>query len=143
MRILIALMVALFPVDDRLVSWDKVTTKTGEVVELTFKGNIEDRWYVYASKLEVDGPLPTEIKWETNDGFEVIGELQSVKPKKKHDEVWEGTVHYFDNQAVFTQKVKLLKPNAKVSGSLRYQVCINDPEDGRCVNQEEKFIFQF
>ena len=144
MKFLLALVFFFFPADDKLVHWEQTSSKkNAEIVELTFKGNIEDRWYVYNSKLEVDGPLPSEITWNKNEGFEVVGELEGIKPKKKHDEIWEGNIHYFEKQAHFTQKVKILKPGAVVSGTLRYQVCINDPEDGRCVNEEQKFSFTF
>ena len=144
MKFLIALVLFFLPTDDKLVQWEQSSTKkSGEIVELTFKGNIEERWYVYNSKLEVDGPLPSEITWNKNDGFEIVGDLEGVKPKKKHDEIWEGNIHYFENQAHFTQKIKILKPGAVVSGTLRYQVCINDPEDGRCMNEEQKFSFTF
>ncbi len=142
MKLLLISFFLLLPTEDRLVAWTNTFKKKGDLTELNFKGKIEDNWYVYSSKLEVDGPLPTEIKWDKSSDFEVIGTLEAVKPKKKHDDIWEGNIHYFEKEGSFTQKIKVLKPNATVSGTIRYQVCINDPEDGRCVNEEEKFSFK-
>jgi hypothetical protein len=144
MAFLLTLLLLILPTDEKLVLWEKSSTKKSEnLYELTFKGKIEDKWYVYNSKLEVEGPLPTEITWKKTDGFEIISTLTGLDPKMKHDEIWEGNIHYFEKEAHFTQKIKILKPGTVVTGTLRYQVCINDPEDGRCMNEEEKFSFTF
>lgn len=143
MRALIILTALFFGLnDERLVDWKQNSVKKGKEVDLVFSGEIADRWYVYSSKLEVDGPLPTEIKFDKTEGFELVGELQAVNPKKKHDDIWEGTVHYFEEDAKFIQKIKVTKPGTKITGKLQYQVCINDPEDGRCMNEELVFSFQ-
>lgn len=142
MKYILAFFLFTFLADERLVTWKSNLTQDNQTATLTFEGNIKPNWYVYSSKLEVDGPLPTEIRWDKSDSFQPVESLIPVDVKKKHDQVWEGTIHYFDKKAVFTQKIKLLKPNAVISGTLKYQVCINDPEDGMCVNEEQKFSFK-
>ena len=129
--------------NQNLVEWSHSSKKVKNGIELTFEGDIENNWIVYSSKLKVDGPLPCVITWDKSDDFEVIGELEGLKPKRKFDKVWEGNIDYFDEKATFKQKIKILKPNTKVSGVMRYQACIDNPEDGRCINEEHPFTFQF
>lgn len=139
MRIFLALILFLFPTEDRLVNWENSFHRTDDIVEIEFYGEIADGWYIYSSKLDVDGPLPAKIVWEKNDSYEVIGDLEPIEPKSKFDPVWEGKISYFEHKAGFKQKVRIKNSKPIIKGSLRYQACINDPEDGRCVNEEFKF----
>lgn len=131
---------------DQLVTWKNQATKkvkAGDNVELNFKGKVEKGWYMYSSALETKGPMETRINWNKNDSFEVIEGLQAVGVSSRFDEIWGGDIQYFEKEAHYIQKVKIIKPGAQISGTLRYQVCINDPEDGRCVNEEQPFSFEF
>ena len=78
-------------------TWDfdasKKEVKVGDEVELIFKVRVIDDWHIYSSDLDEDiGPMPTEINFEGIQGFELVGSLVPVNPKKKYDDIWEAEV---------------------------------------------------
>ena len=97
-RVLLAIIltltsVSLFAQVRKTTSWtfdaSKVEVNTGDEIDLIFKVTVINDWYIYSSDLDPDvGPIPTEVRFEENGSFEVIGALIPTKPKKKHDEVW-------------------------------------------------------
>lgn len=114
--------------------------EVGETINLEFNATIDKNWYLYSSDFDPDlGPIITEISLEPNDSYELVGGLTPIHPKKKYDDIWEGDVTYFKEKGQFIQKVKILKPAAKIAGSISFQTCTE--VDGRCVNGKEKFVF--
>ncbi|MGL4629865.1 MAG: protein-disulfide reductase DsbD domain-containing protein, partial [Leadbetterella sp.] len=102
------------------------SVKVGDEFILKIMGKINSKWYVYNSKLEVDGPLSTSLELTNKEGFETIGPLEGISPKIKYDEVWAGKVAYFEKNANFTQKYKALKKGSlKIQGVLKGQACSN------------------
>jgi thiol:disulfide interchange protein DsbD len=57
-----------------------------------------------------------------------------VNPKRKHDEVWEGEVAYFEKKAEFRQRIKVLTNNLSISGSYAFQTC--SQVTGQCLPPE-------
>ena len=56
----------------------KKGAKVGETIELVFKGKIDPGWYLYSSDLKVDGPMPTEIEFDQNGSFQLVGKLMPI-----------------------------------------------------------------
>ncbi|MFT7150997.1 MAG: hypothetical protein ACI82Q_002872, partial [Nonlabens sp.] len=97
----------------------KIEVKVGDEIDLIFKAKIIDDWYLYSSDIGDDvGPLPTEIVFEGNDSFEVIGDLIPVNAKKKYDNIWEADVTYFIEKGEFRQRIKVLSANLNIQGEL-------------------------
>ncbi len=115
----------------------KANPAVGETINIIFTATLDKAWYMYSSRLNVDGPMPTTASFVKNGSFEVVGDLIPVKPKEKYDEIWEGKVSYFTEKAVFVQKVKVLKANPTVEGQLSYQTCTI--KDGSCIPNKDKF----
>jgi thiol:disulfide interchange protein DsbD len=115
----------------------KVNPQVGETINIIFTATIDKEWYMYSSRLKVDGPMPTEARFTNNGSFETVGDLIPIKPKEKYDEIWEGKVNYFTEKAIFVQKVKVLKSNPTIEGLLSYQTCTI--KDGSCVPNKDKF----
>lgn len=115
----------------------KKGAKVGETIDLVFKGKIDSGWYLYSSDLKVDGPMPTEIEFNQNGSFQLVGKLMPINAKEKYDEIWEGKVNYFIKEAKFIQKVKILKPIKEISGKIKCQTCTI--KDGKCVPNNDKF----
>jgi hypothetical protein len=103
----------------------------GDEIELLIKGSIEKPWYVYSSKLEVDGPIPSSIRITKTLGLEKVDGLVPVNALEKHDDVWGEKVHYFKEDFFFKQKFKVLSKKYKLTGVFNYQTC-ND-ELGKCI----------
>ncbi|NBA88153.1 thioredoxin fold domain-containing protein [Emticicia sp. CRIBPO] len=114
--------------------------KVGETIELQFIATIDKKWYLYSSDFDPDlGPIVTTMTFTPNDSYQLLGKIKAVHPKKKFDEIWQGDVTYFKEKGLFTQKVKILKENAVISGNIEFQTCTE--ADGKCINGKEKFSF--
>jgi len=100
------------------------TAKVGEVVELRLTAALDNGWHMYSSDLNPDlGPVPTSVKWKDSDTYERVGGLLSLNVKEEFEEVWGGKVRYFDGKAALVQKIRVLKPNPVVEGTVEYMTC--------------------
>ena len=120
------------------VSTDKSNVEVGEELEITFVAEITEGYHMYASDFDGScGPIPASIIKSTKD-IELIEGLNSLKSHHFFDDIFECNVADFKLKAVFTQKVKALKKNAKIELTLAYQVC----EDmGSCLSGKKTFTF--
>jgi thiol:disulfide interchange protein len=127
----------------KTTSWtfdvSKTEVNTGDEIELIFKVRVIDDWYIYSSDLDEDvGPLPTEVNFENNGSFEVVGDLIPINVKKKFDEIWGADVTYFVGTGEFRQKIKVLKKDLFISGTLDFQTCTD--VDGQCIPGDQDFV---
>lgn len=115
--------------------------EAGEEIDLIFKVDIDDEWYLYSTDFDPDlGPMVTEFTFESNDQYELVGDIKPIGAKEKYDELWEGNYTYFVNHAEFRQTVKVKSEELKeIKGSYSYQVCTD--VDGRCIPFEDDFTF--
>lgn len=91
---------------------------------ITFKASIEPGWHLYSTNLPAGGPTSAEAVFETLEGAELIGSLVAGKGEiEKNDPIFEMKVRYYENEATFTQKVKLLGGDYRLQGYLRYGAC--------------------
>jgi thiol:disulfide interchange protein len=110
--------------------------KVGDVVTLKITGRIDNGWYTYASGLDPNiGPIPTTVKLKPSDTYQPVGKLTDVGAHSEMDNVWGAVVTKFLDRAVITQKVKLLKPNPAISGTVEAQAC--SKIDGVCLPPAE------
>jgi thiol:disulfide interchange protein DsbD len=110
----------------------------GSMAEVVAKVTIIDKWYLYSNDFDPNlGPLLTEIKFEKPQGYELVGKLKAIKPKKKFDDVWGGDITYFTKKGEFRQQIKITSENPVVKGTYEGQVCTDI--DGKCINVEGDF----
>lgn len=141
--IIIAICMASFQIL-KPIKWTFSTSKAGakpmDTIDLIFKGKLDAGWYVYGSELKVEGPMPTEIDFENNGAFQLVGKLKTVNAKEKYDEIWDGKISYFIKEATFIQKVKILKPISVINGKISCQTCTE--KDGKCIPNKDKFAIK-
>ncbi len=99
---------------------------------LNFTATIDDGWHVYATKLENDGPIPTEIVFDEVQGAELVGGIEEPKPHKEYDPNFDMELSWFDKKVTLRQRVKLAAPMATVTGELTYMTC----DDSKCLPPE-------
>ncbi|MFC5410417.1 protein-disulfide reductase DsbD family protein [Larkinella bovis] len=105
-------------------SASKTEAKVGDIIEIRMNATIDKNWHMYTSDLNPDiGPIPTTLKLKENGTFEKVGPFASLGAKEEFEEVWNAKVRFFDNKASLVQKVKILKPNPVIAGTLEYQTC--------------------
>ena len=103
-------------------------------IELQFKASIEDHWHLYSQHIEDDGPVPTEFTFTTTDGFELVGNMQEGEPLEEFDPNFDMILKYFGNEAIFTQKVKVISAtDFKLDGNVYFMVC----DEAQCLPPEE------
>ncbi len=125
--------------DDNPVIWSHEAKQLSETeYELTMSGKIFDGWHVYSQYTAEGGSLPSEF---TYDGVgtvqELIGKTEESKTIKEYSDIFEVEETFFKEEAIFTQKIRLLDSNVKqITVNLFYQVCKEV-----CIPAEVDFVF--
>jgi thiol:disulfide interchange protein DsbD len=105
----------------------------GEEYELILKATMDKGWHIYGIDIAEGGPIPTSFKFNPSADYELVGELKSPVPIEKYDNAFEMDLKYFDDNAMFRQKVKMKSSKPfKVTGELEYMAC----DDSRCLPPE-------
>ncbi|MBO0323069.1 thioredoxin family protein [Muricauda sp. CAU 1633] len=106
--------------------WSHEVNKISDTeYELVFKGKIMDGWHVYSQYTAEGGSLPSEFTFEkAGEDYELIGKTEESETIKEYSDIFEVEETFFKKEAIFTQKIKLLKPDVRqVSVNLFYQIC--------------------
>lgn len=122
------------------VHWQFSSKMTGSSeAELTFTATIDKGWHIYALKIDGSGPVPTSVNFTSSDDYALVGGIdEKTKPTTAFDKTFGITIGYYEQRAVFIQKVKLNKPLAKIEGAVEFMVC----NDSQCLPPtEEPFSF--
>jgi thiol:disulfide interchange protein len=131
----------LFAQMESHVSWQYSTKRTSDnEAELILKAKVDAGWHLYSQFFPDGGPIRLEFKFEKSPAYELIGKVgETPAPKEVLDKVFDIKVKYFEKNATFTQKIKLIsgKPFT-IKGSLSGQICM---EDGACMMVNEDFEF--
>lgn len=108
------------------VSWKiDIQQLAGDNYELSFIADIDKGWNVYSQFTSADGPVPTEINYDS-DGFEKIGPaVESGHKKEGYDKLFKTDVIKFldDEPFVIKQKIKLAPGTESIVGYLTYMTC--------------------
>lgn len=121
-------------------SWtlSKPNPAVGETVDVIFTITTDKTWHHFASDFDPNvGPIVTTIKFKPSDSFELVGNLKSINPIKKHDEIFDGDVSYFEGKGELRQTIKILKENPVIEGNHDGQACSD--ATGQCVPVKGKF----
>ena len=104
-------------------SWtlSKPNPAVGETVDVIFTITTDKTWHHFASDFDPNvGPIVTTIKFKPSDSFELVGNLKSINPIKKHDEIFDGDVSYFEGKGELRQTIKILKENRQLNNRASY-----------------------
>jgi len=116
------------------VKWSFDTKKVNDVeYELLLKTEIDQGWHVYAIDIPDGGPIPTSFTFNPSDDFELVGPLVTPQAIEKYDNAFEMDLRYYDDGAVFRQKIRMLTDKPfEVTGELEFMAC----DDSRCLPPE-------
>ena len=106
------------------VKWDFSQKKLSEnEIELSFKANIENGWYVYSQNAG-EGPVSTEFTFENSDKFILSGNVLEQDPLEEFDPNFDAILRYFKNEAVFTQIIQVNSvEDFKINGEVYFMTC--------------------
>lgn len=118
------------------IHWSFDTKKLGKnKYELIFKANIDQGWHLYSQDVKPDdpekpSPIPTSFNFEKNSAFQKLGKVaEKSKVHKEWDPEFKIDLKFFSNEAIFSQKVKLVKPIDDIKGWLEFMCC----DDKQCL----------
>ncbi|BDW94201.1 thiol:disulfide interchange protein DsbD [Flagellimonas marinaquae] len=112
--------------DENPAVWSHEVHKISDAeYELVFKGKIMDGWHVYSQYTAEGGSLPSEFTFEkAGEDYELLGKTQESETIKEYSDIFEVEETFFKEEAIFTQKIKLLDTSVnQISVNLFYQIC--------------------
>ena len=113
------------------VKWNITEHKTSDTtLEIRYNATIDEGWHLYSNILPDGGPLATEVTYSTLEGAELVGDLVSDREAiEEYSNVFSMVLNNFIEEVTFVQKIKLLSPQYKIEGDIRYMACDN----GTCI----------
>lgn len=116
------------------VTWQYAAKKTGKnEATLYIKANIDANWHLYSQHLKPGGPNKTEFSFTPSKEYTLVGKTLEPKPITKYEKVFKMDVSYFEDEVLFTQKIKLNKATTTVKGKVEFMVC----DDKQCLPPSE------
>ena len=92
--------------------------------EIVFTATINPGWHVYSTDLGDNGPTEASFNIVKMEGAECVGKLTPRgKEIKKYDEMFGMELRFFENSAVFVQKIKFNKTQYSIDCYLQYGAC--------------------
>ena len=92
--------------------------------ELLFTAFIEEGWHLYATDIPAGGPTAATITFETIEGAEAVGSLQSgAGAIESMDPIFGMRVSYFEGEGTFIQKLNFTGGAYRLQGYLEYGSC--------------------
>ena len=125
------------------ISWEfKLDSSSFEIdstINLNFKAYIDKGWYLYSTDMDSSRPMVTKFFFNKDHNISLLGEIIPVDRKEKYDSTWQTEVTYYNDSALFIQKILSPKTPSTFEGYISYQVCSDI--DGMCVPFETEFVF--
>ncbi len=112
------------------ITWEASVKKENDSIYLVlFTASLEEGWHLYSQDVNVGGPIPTTFIFSSNEGFELLGEMQEPDVPAIYDEVFGMEIKYFKDEAVFRQRLKVIDPSRIIEVEVEFMVC----DDERCL----------
>ena len=124
------------------VQWDSKVKKLSDTeYEITYTATIEDHWHFYSQNGEDDGPIATEFAFNTDKkDYELVGKTSESETIEVFEDAFQMKVNYFENEAIFKQKIKVLNPDLKsIAAEVLFQAC----DDSKCLPPETETFNTF
>ena len=117
------------------VKWSTSVEKVSDTeFVLVSVASIEGGWHLYSQNVPEDGPIPTTFTFDVSKGdYSLKGETEEEEGHTVDDPVFEMRIKFFENSAVFKQRVKV-NPNVRtINGIVEFMVC----DDSKCLAPTE------
>lgn len=119
------------------ITWETSVEKVSKYTyDIVFIADIEIDWHLYSQHLSEGGPLPTVFKFIPNSNYTIEGQPSEKNAKEVYEEVFEMNVKYFENKAVFKQRLTTkTNESFSVNGEINYMTCDSE----KCLPGQFKF----
>jgi DsbC/DsbD-like thiol-disulfide interchange protein len=120
--LLLANMSFMTPADT--IKWEFSSRKKNDLVELVMTASIAKGWHIYSQFTPEGGPIPTEIKIDSQKGVELMGKVAEPSPEKHYDPNFQIDVMYFSDKVEFVQTIRVRGNKVKtIKGTVTYMMC--------------------
>lgn len=122
------------------VKWSHEVSKISDTeYELNLIATIDYGWYIYSQENSGEESFAPETYFEFNnqkDNYELIGDTSEPVALPVFDKIFQEEVVKFKDEAIFSQKVKLLKSDiSQIEVFVQYQTC----DDSKCIPADHLF----
>src|SRR5690606_19561123 len=123
------------------VDWSTSVEKISDTeYDLIVTATIESGWHLYSQNVPEDGPIPTTFRFEPSEAYTLIDKTTEDEGHEIDDPVFMMRIKYFEDKAVFKQRVSFTNTPETVNGSVEFMVC----DDSRCLPpNEDPLVFEF
>lgn len=100
--------------------------------DLVATAKLDDKWHLYTQYLENDdGPIATAFSFKDSlNTYQLIGKTREGEGHTLHDKVFDMVIKFFENKAVFKQRINLLTDKKLIlNESVYFMVC----DDANCL----------
>lgn len=115
-------------------SW-KAEQVQGDEYKIVFTVLIDKPWHTYGMFIQDGGPVKTSFTFTKNADVELLGKMTETGPKAHEgvDEMFGIKIKWFEEKAVFEQRIKL-KKSTTLKGSFEFMTC----DDKQCLPPDTK-----
>jgi len=132
----LAVLLCSILVNAQIVDPVKWTTSVEKLSDteylLTTDAAIESGWHLYSQEVPEGGPIPTSFNYEAK-GFKIDGATLEEEGHTVNDPIFNMRIKFFENTAVFKQKIKLTDAINEINATVEFMVC----DDARCLPPTE------
>ncbi|MFD2827221.1 protein-disulfide reductase DsbD family protein [Leeuwenhoekiella polynyae] len=124
------------------IKWTTETEKISDTEYLLIsKATLDVGWHLYSQQVPDGGPVATSFMYDDSNGdFRIVGNTKEEEGKVIQDPVFEMEIKYFENSAIFKQKIEVIEEVERIQAFVEYMVC----DDTRCLPpEEEELTFNF
>ncbi|MBR1889697.1 MAG: thioredoxin family protein [Alloprevotella sp.] len=95
-----------------------------DIIDIVFSASIQRGWHVYGTNIEDGGPTRASFNVDASEGVALEGGLRGgAGAQQGFDSVFGMNVSWYENNAQFTQRVKLTAPTYRLNGFLEWGAC--------------------
>lgn len=125
------------------VKWTLTTQKVSDnEFDLIYRADIEEGWTLYSKDSHPEGPIPTTVYYEEQEGIELIGDPVEKGHRKEGKEPMFDNVNVIkflaDEPYTVTHRVKVTDASKPIKGYIESMACTNT----KCIkNEDENFAW--
>ena len=136
--VLICLFIGQFYASSQIldpVKWSTSVEKISDTeYKLIAKATIDSGWHLYSQDVPEGGPIATTFTYDDENGaFKIVGNTSEEEGHTVDDPVFEMKIKYFENTAIFEQKIEVLKGKTTMNAFVEYMAC----DDKQCTAPTE------
>ncbi|PWG04700.1 protein-disulfide reductase DsbD family protein [Polaribacter aquimarinus] len=127
--------IVLFSQIEDPIKWEtSVQKKSKKEYTLITTATIDKGWHLYSQSVPDDGPIPTTFFYDVSKGdFSLIDKTTEEKGHTVDDPVFGMKIKFFENLAIFEQRIKVLGEVTSINASVEFMVC----DDTKCLAPTE------